>query len=201
MMLAVETDKLVKKFGDFTALDGLDLKIEQGETYGLLGPNGSGKTTTIKLLIGLLGATSGTARVLGKTIPSKEVMQHVGYMPQESAIYIDNTVHENLRLFGTIYDMPEEVLVKREKEMLDFVDLARWKGAIASNLIGGMRHRLSLACALHFLIFSGSTSAYCIAAFCSWANGGSRSNIILTALPAFSTSAYSSGTNLPLSIR
>jgi ABC-2 type transport system ATP-binding protein len=147
-MLAVETDKLVKKFGDFTAVDSLDLRIEEGETYGLLGPNGSGKTTTIKIMIGLLGATSGTVKVLGKTVPSKEVMQQVGYMPQESAIYIDNTVHENLQLFGMIYGMTTELLNKRESEMLDFVDLSKWKGQLASTLSGGMRHRLSLACAL-----------------------------------------------------
>src|SRR5512137_2958216 len=95
----VETNKLTKKFGDFTALDRLDLSIEEGETYGLLGPNGSGKTTTIKILTNLTPATSGSAKILGKAVPSRAIMQEIGYMPQETAVYLDNTVHENLQLF------------------------------------------------------------------------------------------------------
>jgi len=147
-MAAIETRKLTKRFGKFTAVDELDLTIEDGETYGLLGPNGSGKTTAIKMICGLLEATSGTIKVLGKEIPSREVLSSIGYMPQDVAIYVDNTVHENLELFGSLYGMAPEVFKKREAEMLDFVDLAGWKDSLASTLSGGMRHRLSLACAL-----------------------------------------------------
>lgn len=147
-MLVIETEKLTKKFGNFTAVDSLNLKVEEGETYGLLGPNGSGKTTTIKILCDLLRPTSGSVRVLGKTLPSKTVKNEIGYMPQEIAIYLDNTVHENLRLFGEIYSMPRERIEKRESEMLKFVDLLDWKDALVSTLSGGMKHRLSLACAL-----------------------------------------------------
>jgi ABC-2 type transport system ATP-binding protein len=147
-MAAIETCKLTKAFGKFTAVDGLDLTIEDGQTYGLLGPNGSGKTTAIRMITGLLEPTSGTIKVLGKTMPSKEVLSSIGYMPQDVAVYVDNTVHENLELFGRLYGMPAEQFRKREEEMLRFVDLAGWKNALASTLSGGMRHRLSLACAL-----------------------------------------------------
>jgi ABC-2 type transport system ATP-binding protein len=147
-MAAIETRKLSKKFGKFTAVDGLDLTIEDGETYGLLGPNGSGKTTAIRMITGLLEPTSGGIKVLGKAMPSKEVLSSIGYMPQDVAIYVDNTVHENLELFGKLYGMPPGQFKKREEEMLKFVDLGGWKDSLASTLSGGMRHRLSLACAL-----------------------------------------------------
>ena len=147
-MVAIETRKLVKKFGKFTAVDELDLSIEEGETYGLLGPNGSGKTTTIKIICGLLEATSGTVKVLGETVPSRKVLDQIGYMPQDTAIYVDNTVHENMELFGSLYGMSKDQFKKREEEMLKFVDLGDWRNSLASTLSGGMRHRLSLACAL-----------------------------------------------------
>jgi len=147
-MLAIETKGLVKKFGDFIAVDSLDLEVEVGETYGLLGPNGSGKTTTIKVLCGLLKATTGEAKVLGRPIPSKEVMIEVGYMPQETAVYLDNTVHENLMLYGGIYGLTNVETRAKEKELLKFVELVEWKDALVSTLSGGMKHRLSLACAL-----------------------------------------------------
>ena len=147
-MLAIETTGLTKRFRDFTAVDGLSLKVEQGITYGLLGPNGSGKTTTIKVLCGLLKATSGSARILDHDVPNKAIMQHVGYMPQETAVYMDNTVYENLRLYGQIYGLSKESIEKRVDELLKFVDLADWRNALVSTLSGGMRHRTSLACAL-----------------------------------------------------
>ena len=103
--LAVETRQLVKKFGKFTAVDHLDLKIEQGQTYGLLGPNGSGKTTTIKMLCDLLKPTSGEAFLLGEKIGDDSIPPRIGYMPQETALYLDLTVHDNIRLFGEVYGM------------------------------------------------------------------------------------------------
>jgi ABC-2 type transport system ATP-binding protein len=144
----VEINQLTKTFGKFTAVDTLDLTIYKGEIYGLLGPNGSGKTTIIKMLSGLLKPTTGSAKIFGKTLPCKSVMNTIGYMPQETAIYLDNTVHENLSFFGRVYDLSTEHLEKREKEMLQFVDLSRWRDALVSTLSGGMKHRLSLACAL-----------------------------------------------------
>jgi ABC-2 type transport system ATP-binding protein len=144
----IETEKLTKKFGNFTAVQTLNFAVNEGEIYGLIGPNGSGKTTIIKMLCGLLKPTSGSAKVLGKMVPCNAIMKDVGYMPQESAVYIDNTVHENLLFFGGIYGMSKEQIFKREQEMLEFVDLVDWRDSLVSTLSGGMRHRLSLACAL-----------------------------------------------------
>lgn len=147
-MPAVETMGLTKMFGRLAAVDSLDLSIEEGETYGLIGPNGSGKTTLIKILCGLLSRTSGAARVLGEAVPPRRTRMMMGYMPQDVAVYMDNTVHENLALFGRLYGMSEERIRVRERELLEFVDLRDWRDALASTLSGGMRHRLSLACAL-----------------------------------------------------
>ena len=113
----VETDNLTKKFGRLIAVDSLNLFIEEGEIYGLLGPNGSGKTTTIKLLCGLLRPTSGYAKVFNQIIPSKSIMQEIGYMPQETALYLDNTVHENLLLFGEIYGMKKHEIIEGENSI------------------------------------------------------------------------------------
>jgi ABC-2 type transport system ATP-binding protein len=145
---AIEIQHLTKRFGKFTAVQDLDLSVYTGEIYGLLGPNGSGKTTIIKMLSGLLKPTSGSAKIFGKTLPCKSVMNTIGYMPQETAIYLDNTVHENLAFFCRVYGMSKERLERREQEMLQFVDLSRWRNAPVSDLSGGMKHRLSLACAL-----------------------------------------------------
>jgi ABC-2 type transport system ATP-binding protein len=144
----VEIQHLTKKFGKFTAVDALDLTIRKGEIYGLLGPNGSGKTTTIKILCDLLRPTSGTIKIFGKALPCKSLMNQIGYMPQDTAIYLDNTVHENLMFFGGIYGMSKERMEKKEQEMLRFVNLEDWRGSLVSTLSGGMKHRLSLACAL-----------------------------------------------------
>jgi ABC-2 type transport system ATP-binding protein len=144
----IEIHQLTKTFGKFTAVDKLDLTVFEGEIYGLIGPNGSGKTTIIKMLTSLLRPTSGTARIFGNDIPCKSLMNQIGYMPQDTAIYTDNTVHENLCFFGGIYGMTPEQLKKREEEMLSFVDLQNWRDALVSTLSGGMKHRVSLACAL-----------------------------------------------------
>jgi len=144
----VEIQHLTKTFGKFTAVDALDLQVHKGEIYGLLGPNGSGKTTIIKMVCGLLRPTVGTVKIFGHSLPCKSIMNDIGYMPQETAIYFDNTVHENLCFFGEVYGLSKESLKKREQEMLQFVDLSQWRDALVSTLSGGMKHRLSLACAL-----------------------------------------------------
>lgn len=145
---AVETREMVKRFGKFTAVDRLNLRIEKGITYGLLGPNGSGKTTTIKMLCGLLKITGGEAWILGAKVGQDSVAQRIGYMPQETALYLDLTVHENLSLFGEIYGMRRAEIDCQEAELLKFIDLENWKNALISTLSGGMRHRVSLACSL-----------------------------------------------------
>ncbi len=144
----IQLKQLTKAYGRFTAVDHLNLTVYKGETYGLLGPNGSGKTTTIKVLCGLLSPTAGQAMILGQRVPCKTLMQKIGYMPQETALYLDNTVHENLAFFAGIYSMTHDQFLSQEQTMLRFVDLERWRDALVSTLSGGMRHRLSLACAL-----------------------------------------------------
>lgn len=145
---AVETKGLSKRYGSFAALDSLDLKIEQGTVHGLLGPNGAGKTTAIKILCGLIRPSGGEGYVLGRKVPDRSVLPRVGYMPQETALYLDLTVHGNLRLYGQVYGLSAARIAEREKELLDFVALSRWRDSPVSNLSGGMRHRVSLACSM-----------------------------------------------------
>lgn len=147
-MHAIKVEKLEKKFGEFRALDGLDLEVRKGEVYGLLGPNGAGKTTAIKVLTGLLKKTSGNAEVLGIPIPNKDIAQRIGYMPQETALYVGLTVHQNLEFFGKLFGLDRAEILTREKELLKFIDLEKWRDELVANLSGGMKHRVSLACAL-----------------------------------------------------
>ncbi|MCK4442958.1 MAG: ABC transporter ATP-binding protein [Thermoplasmata archaeon] len=144
----VVTKNLVKDFGQLRAVDNLNLKIPKGVTFGFIGPNGSGKTTTIKIAIGLLQATSGDAYVLGKRIPNPSIYPRIGYMPQEIALYQDITVSQTIRFFGEIYGLDRGRIQKREDELLSFVDLTSKRDDLVSNLSGGMRHRLSLAVSL-----------------------------------------------------
>lgn len=147
-MLAVRTKELCKDYGSFRAVDDLDLKVRKGEIYGLLGPNGAGKTTVIKVLAGLLKKTSGTAEVLEMEIPNKLVSANIGYMPQETAMYLGLTVHQNIEFFGKLFGLEKDHIAKREAELLKFIDLPDWKDELVQNLSGGMKHRVSLACAL-----------------------------------------------------
>jgi len=144
----IKTEKLRKEFEELVAVAGLDLRIDKGRLYGLIGPNGSGKTTAIKMLVGLLRPTSGAARILGERIPVRKNIARIGYMPQEMAIYGDLTVHENIELFGQLYSMSPELLQKREKALLEMVDLESRRDSLVSQLSGGMKHRVSLASAL-----------------------------------------------------
>lgn len=145
---AVETRDLTKKFGTFIAVDTLNLNVNKGEIYGLLGPNGAGKTTTIKMLCGVLNPTSGGAHVLGRKIPEKSITPLIGYMPQERALYLWLTVHQNVEFYGDIFGMEREKFNKSEKELLSFIDLEEWRNELVVNLSGGMMHRVSLACSL-----------------------------------------------------
>jgi ABC-2 type transport system ATP-binding protein len=146
--LTIQTKGLVKTFKNLRAVDGLDLEIGKGQLYGLLGPNGCGKTTTIRMILGLTSITDGWAEVLGTRIPNKELMARIGYMPQETAVYRELTVHDNLELFGHMYDVPLDRMARREKYVLELVDLSDWRHSMAGDLSGGMMHRLSLACAM-----------------------------------------------------
>lgn len=145
---AITTEKLCKKFGSIVAIDNLDLKITRGTIYGLIGPNGSGKTTTIRVLVGLLRPTSGTAIVLGEPVPIRSNLATVSYMPQETAVYTDLTVGENLRLFANLYSLDKDLAERRIKDLLEMVELADRKDSVVSELSGGMKHRVSLASSL-----------------------------------------------------
>ncbi len=147
-MFAVNTDKLTKNYGNFKALDGFDFHVKKGEIYGLLGPNGAGKTTAIKVLVGLLKKTSGNAWVLDIEVPSKEISAKIGFMPQETAMYLGLSVHQNMEFFGKLFGMKNGQIASKEKELLEFVDLEDWRDELVQNLSGGMKHRVSLACAL-----------------------------------------------------
>ena len=141
----IETRQLRRHFGPIKAVDGVDLKVPAGETYGLLGPNGCGKTTLIRLLVGLLKPSDGEARVLGRPMPDKAVLSRLGYMTQAEAIYQDLTVWENLLFFSRIYRVASTSQLRQTMELVGLPDRAN---SIASTLSGGQRRRLSLACAL-----------------------------------------------------
>jgi ABC-2 type transport system ATP-binding protein len=146
--MAVETKGLSKNFGKFAALIDLDLKVRTGEVYGLLGPNGAGKTTAIRIMCRLIKPTAGTAVLLGRPLGDAAAVSQIGYMPQETALYQNLTVHQNIQFFGSVFGLDAATISLREKELLEFVDLSKWKDALVSNLSGGMKHRASLACSL-----------------------------------------------------
>jgi ABC-2 type transport system ATP-binding protein len=144
----VETRGLIKRYGKFTAVDHLDLRVKKGEIYGLLGPNGAGKTTTIKMLCGLLKVSGGEAHVNGRQVPDQRIAAEIGYMPQEIALYLGLSVHQNIAFFGNIFGLSRREIDEREKALLEFIDLAEWRGEMVANLSGGMKHRVSLVCSL-----------------------------------------------------
>jgi ABC-2 type transport system ATP-binding protein len=140
---AVDVDNVVKSFGTLRALDGVTLRIKQGEIYGLLGPNGSGKTTLIRAIVGLVAPDSGTVTVLGSKMPDIDILSQVGYMTQQAALYPDLSVEENLRFFAAINGADSNVT-----EALRTVELEERRTSVVATLSGGMRQRCSLACAL-----------------------------------------------------
>jgi len=140
---AVDIDNVVKSFGTIRALDGITLRVRQGEIYGLLGPNGSGKTTLIRAVVGLVAPDSGTVTVLGHRMPDLNILSSVGYMTQAAALYPDISVEENLRFFAAISGADSNV-----DEVLRVVELEQRRKSVVATLSGGMRQRCSLACAL-----------------------------------------------------
>ena len=145
---AVETHNLTRRFGAVTAVDALTLRIEQGEVFGLLGPNGSGKTTTIRMLCGLLEPSQGSALVAGidVAVAPEQVKQRIGYMAQKVGLYEDLTVAENLDFYAGIYGFRRATA--RLAEVVAFLELAERLGQLAGHLSGGWKQRLALACAL-----------------------------------------------------
>jgi ABC-2 type transport system ATP-binding protein len=142
---SIEIRELHKHFGSLRAVDGVTLAVKTGEIYGLLGPNGSGKTTLIRMLVGLLHPTAGSARVLGRTMPSKSVLAQVGYMPQASALYSDLTIRENVAFFAEMCGGGHRAQVD---EAIALVELEERADDLVRTLSGGLKQRTSLACAL-----------------------------------------------------
>jgi ABC-2 type transport system ATP-binding protein len=147
---AVEVENLVKRFGDFTAVDHISFRVRRGEIFGFLGPNGAGKSTAIRILCGLLRPTAGLARVGGYDV-SKEpetVRQNIGYMSQRFSLYDDLTVEENLDFFGGVYGVPEERRAEREAFVLRMAGLEDRRSTKTGLLAGGWKQRLALGCAI-----------------------------------------------------
>jgi ABC-2 type transport system ATP-binding protein len=146
----VAASALVKSFGPVDALDRLDLAVPAGLLMGLVGPDGAGKTTLMRLCAGLMSPTSGELKVLGETMPggAGDVQKRLGYMPQRFGLYEDLTVSENLDLYAELRAVPAEGRAARLEDLLRFTDLARFRTRLAGALSGGMKQKLGLACAL-----------------------------------------------------
>ena len=146
----IEVEHLVKRFGLFTSVDDLSLSVRQGEVFGLLGSNGAGKTTAIRVLCGLLAPTSGSARVLGIDVAKDpEALKHrIGYMTQRFSLYDDLTVIQNLRFFGGVYGLSRSAMREREAWAVATAGLNGKEDLLTQSLPGGWKQRLALACAV-----------------------------------------------------
>jgi ABC-2 type transport system ATP-binding protein len=147
---AVEIRDLVKRFGDFAAVDHVSLEVRKGEIFGFLGPNGAGKSTTIRVLCGLLGPTSGSATVGGLDVATQSelIKQRIGYMSQKFSLYDDLTVEENIDFFSGIYGVPRERRGGRKDYVLKMAGIEQRRSSMTNLLSGGWKQRLALGCAI-----------------------------------------------------
>ncbi|NIS82521.1 MAG: ATP-binding cassette domain-containing protein, partial [Anaerolineales bacterium] len=148
--VAIIAQGLTKRFGDFTAVDGIDFEVRRGEIFGFLGPNGSGKTTTIRMMLGLLQPTDGTVEVLGVPViqhPGK-IRPRVGYMSQRFSLYNDLTVRHNLEFYGKVYGLNNTLLAERMQLALEMAGLKGLERVRTRDLSGGWRQRLALSAAI-----------------------------------------------------
>ena len=148
--LVIDVRGLRKDFGDLQAVKGIDLQVRAGEIFGILGPDGAGKTTTARMLVGIMDPTDGGGTVLGHNLITQreQIKQRIGYMSQRFSLYGDLTVAENLDFFSEIYEVPISERATRENRMLDFSRLHPFKNRLAQDLSGGMKQKLALACTL-----------------------------------------------------
>jgi ABC-2 type transport system ATP-binding protein len=149
-MNAIQTDHLTKRFGELAAVDGLTLSVAEGEIFGLVGPDGAGKTTTMRLLTSIMEPSSGDAWVAGRHIvrDAEKIKENIGYMSQRFGLYVDLTVMENLNFYADIYNEPRRGRNEKIDRLLSFSNLTPFKKRLAGNLSGGMKQKLGLACAL-----------------------------------------------------
>ncbi|AYO31934.1 ABC transporter ATP-binding protein [Biomaibacter acetigenes] len=147
---AIRSSMLTKRFGSVTAVNGLDLLVKKGTIFGLVGPDGAGKTTTIRMLCGILLPDEGEAFVGGyNTVAQGErLKEYIGYMPQRFSLYGDLTVMENLEFYAEIYQVPRQVRREKIKKLLAFSNLTAHVGKLADQLSGGMKQKLALSCNL-----------------------------------------------------
>jgi ABC-2 type transport system ATP-binding protein len=147
---AIEIKNLTKIFGDFTAVNNVSFNVKKGDVFGFLGPNGSGKTTVIRMIMGLISPTSGTGKVLGYDVSTEneKIRSHIGYMSQKFSLYEDLTVEENLDFYAGVYNVQKDKIKEKKKEILEMADLIGRKNMITSNLSGGWKQRLALGCSI-----------------------------------------------------
>jgi ABC-2 type transport system ATP-binding protein len=144
---AIEVVNIVKKYGDFTAVDNISFSVKEGEIFGLLGPNGAGKSTLIRMMTTLIPITGGVARISGHDVAKdpNAVRRLIGVIPQALTSDLDLTVEENLHIYAKLYDVPTKERQRSIDELLGLVDLTKWRGAQTKTLSGGMRRRLEIA--------------------------------------------------------
>jgi ABC-2 type transport system ATP-binding protein len=147
---AIDTTALTRRFGDFTAVQGVDLRVDAGQFFGFLGPNGAGKSTTIKMLTGLLAPTSGNIRILGKdlTVNSAEIKRQIGVVPEGMALFGRLTAEEYLKFVGRMYGLDRATTLQRTQELLEFMQLADENKKLVTDFSHGMQKKLALAAAV-----------------------------------------------------
>jgi ABC-2 type transport system ATP-binding protein len=149
-MDAVIAHELTRRFGRFTAVDRVSFRVPEGSVFGFLGPNGSGKTTTIRMLTGILEPSAGSAEVLGMDLASnkEKVREHIGYMSQKFSLYDDLTVRENLDFYAGLFSLPLARSRERIEKIVEMAGLSGRTNDLAGRLSGGFRQRLALGCAI-----------------------------------------------------
>jgi len=149
-MPAIVAEKLLKGFGPLRAVDGLSLTVDVGETFGVVGPDGAGKTTTMRLLSAILSPDGGAAWVAGLNVvdESEAVKEKIGYMSQRFGLYADLTVMENLRFYADVFQLPRREMSEKLDRLLELSRLSPFRRRLAGNLSGGMKQKLALICSL-----------------------------------------------------
>ncbi|HEX9135744.1 MAG TPA: ABC transporter ATP-binding protein, partial [Nitrospirota bacterium] len=147
---SIKTTNLTKRFNDVVAVNNLNIEIRRGELYGLVGPDGAGKTTTMRLLAAIMDPTSGDAIVAGNSVltDGERIKEKIGYMSQRFGLYEDLTVIENLVFYADLYEVPRKERPPRMERLLGFSNLTPFKDRLAGQLSGGMKQKLGLACSL-----------------------------------------------------
>ena len=148
--IAIKTNNLTKVFDKNTAVENLNIEVRKGELFGLVGPDGAGKTTVMRLLAAIMQPTSGEAWVAGHSIihEGEKIKERIGYMPQRFGLYEDLTVEENINFFSGVYNVPKDKRAGRKEWVIEMAGLRNRNGAVTKTLAGGFKQRLALGCAI-----------------------------------------------------